>query len=228
MPMLTEARKAMAMAITRAIPPRFPDRPGRARRWIPGPRGRYGRASRGASARWAWVLAAMAISVVAAFTLVRYGATLAFFPVIAAPCALFVVGQRSNGATLGVAVLVLIPYWYGVGVDEASPVRIVFVLALAGLIVERGVRWQPSWVDVPVVALMLGAIVTWRGDLGLPGRLLVQDLVALGLYFLVRATVDASNADRLVAVFVFASGLASLTVLYEFFVAGHPLFVDST
>ncbi len=139
---------------------------------------------------------------------------------------LLLVHRRGNGWLLAVALALGVPYWTTFGSAQLDGERLVLVAAGAGL-VAGGWRSRLSGVDLAVIGLAVLDIASWsssRAD-GVPYGLLIASLIPLALYVVTRVSVSWASIDRLLKVLLFFSTVGALTVLYEYFVARHVIFV---
>jgi len=142
-----------------------------------------------------------------------------------------VASRPVNGLLVGVAVMMLVPYWYGKG--GLTVTQMAAALALAGtltaVLVNRR-RIQFTLVDWAVVAILLAAAADWymRGENFAGARATANSVTPLVFYFAARILVGSGRSVRIVLWLLVVTGaLASLTVFYEF-AKGVPVFVNPT
>lgn len=147
---------------------------------------------------------------------------------VAAVILLALVGSRPiNGLLFGVAVMMLVPYWYGKG--GVTVAQMAAGLALVGTlsaVLVNGRRIRFTFVDWAVVAIVLAAVADWylRGENFAGARATANVVTPLVFYFAARILTGPGRSDRMIVwVLVVAGALASLTVFYEF-AKGAPVF----
>lgn len=138
-----------------------------------------------------------------------------------------VVSRPINGLFIGVAMMMLVPYWYGKGgitvAQMAAAVALVGTLT-AVLVNRRTIHF--TFVDWAVVTIVLAAVADWylRGENFAGARATANAVTPLVFYFAARVLTGSGRSVRtIVGLLVLAGALASLTVFYEF-ARGAPVF----
>jgi O-antigen ligase len=186
------------------------------------------RAFRATRWRWpepAWTpLALVACAVLLGYVVATRGPAPAAALIVVPGGAYLVLRRPLNGLLLGAALILVVPYWYTLGVPQAAVFRIAALLALASCLFASG--WRPVTVDLTVFLLAAVTFLGWllRSDRSGLGPIVVNQLLPLGFYVSARV-VPGVRVPR-VMLMIFAAGVAgALSVYYEAAV-GHAFFVD--
>jgi O-antigen ligase len=185
-------------------------------------------AGSGSSVRWREWATLTLVSVVAlagTYESTRRGAAVLLVLALLPPL-IWLLTKSYGGLIAGLALLLVVPYWYTLGFHQMSVVRAAALCGVACLIVNR--RFRPHLIDAAVLAFVAVVVLNWLLLDNHPhvGRIVTTELTPIGLYFGARAIPKA----RIAAVMVFsvlAGTIGALTVLYEAAI-GQVVFVDPT
>lgn len=161
------------------------------------------------------------------FVVARVGVLFGAAALVAIGLAVFVTSRPINGLIAGVALVLLIPYWYGKG--GVTVMQLGVGLAIAGILITtvvRGtsVRW--TGVDLVVAGMLLAAGLDWwlrDGNLA-AARAIANTVLPLVFYFAARLA-GGRAARALLWTLVIAAALASFSLFYEF-ARGSAVFVS--
>ena len=188
-------------------------------------RRRWGRPKPMRASRSTLVVGAVIASVVLAYVLVHHSATMAI-ALIFLPVIVWLLFRSKVGLVLGIALLLVVPYWYTLGSAQADVLRVASLAAASTLLFARRMRPSPiDWaVGIYAAVLILGWILQY--DHPHAGRVVSEELTPVGFYIGARAIQPARV--RLVFIVVLIAGtVGALTVLYEF-AAHHVVFGNPT
>jgi O-antigen ligase len=160
------------------------------------------------------VVGVVIASVVLAYVLVRHGAAAAM-ALVFLPAIVWLLSRFNGGLVIGVALLLVVPYWYTLGSAQADVLRVASFVAATTLLFARGMRPSPiDWVvGIFAAVLILGWILQY--DHPHAGRVLSQELTPVGFYIGARAIQPARVRSVFIAILI-AGTVGALTVLYEF------------
>jgi O-antigen ligase len=178
-------------------------------------------------------LACGAIGVLVLGWLISHGhAGLAATAIVAAPALGYIVGSPVRGLALALAMVVLVPPTTTFGFAQLGLMRLVAMLVLLALFLD--LRTSPrvsrlTLVDWAVVGLLVLTLLSWalRPREAHSLRLVSNYLLPLA-FFAGGRRFGERNVRRLYAFLFVGAALASLSVLYEAFLAHRPLFTDPT
>jgi O-antigen ligase len=173
----------------------------------------------------AGAIAALALGLVVG----RSGPAIGAACVAAVSVGVLVASRPINGLLVGVALMMLVPSWYGRG--GITVTQMAAALALVGtlsavLVNRRTIHF--TFVDWSVVAVVLAAAADWylRGENFAGARATANAVTPLAFYFAARILTGSGRSVRMILwLLVVAGALASLTVFYEF-AKGAPVFVN--
>jgi O-antigen ligase len=173
-----------------------------------------------------WAAAAVGAVAVGAATVghAKYVAAVAGMGVLA----WFVLRRPGNGFLLALALALAAPYWVTLGAEQLPVERLVLVLAAGGLVAGAW-RTRLSFVDAAVLVVIAMHIFTWSANksAAVPQGLLIASVIPLVVYLVTRLSVSWETLERVMWVALVFAVLGSLTVFYEYFVAGHVVFNDA-
>jgi O-antigen ligase len=186
---------------------------------------RRGKLRRVGSAESALLAGGATVALLLAYVLARRSPAIAF-GIVLLPLAGWLLTRPLGGLALGLAMILIIPSWEGLGTAQAGVARVASVAAVTSLLLSR--RFRPRPTDY-AVALFVGAtIVGWLLHRHQPdaGRVLTIELTPVGFYLGARA-VKRSQLPQVMLVVLFAGSIGALTVLYEYW-RGAAIFIDPT
>ena len=157
--------------------------------------------------------------------------------VAAGACAAYVLRRRDNGVYAGTALIVLIPYQTTLLLHQTSIPRVAVLIGAAGFVasaagversgVQRGNRATVA--DLAAAAYLLFAFISWFLTPHVRSSLQATINAMLPLAFYAYGRGLASRSTRSLAWVLTSSGAAvAMTVLFEYFIAHRPLFIDPT
>lgn len=157
--------------------------------------------------------AALASATVIGVLIVRGDAKLAVVGIATAPTALALLRRPRLGLLLGVALLLVLPYWYRLGVQPASAYRVAALLALAVLIDATRTRW--CRVDTAFVAMLGYVVIRWWFSRPLPDQqIFFNEWTPATFYFAARLW-WRGDARVLLWVVLVGGAVGALTVVRE-------------
>ncbi|MBV9803207.1 MAG: O-antigen ligase family protein [Solirubrobacterales bacterium] len=173
------------------------------------------------------VLIAIPVSVVLGVVIVKEGPTLAAAGVLMVGLGAYVIERPLNALLGAVAVLALIPYWYGHGGANVAHLEEGLALVwIVMMLVEPRERIRPGVADYAVFGLMVAAALDWWLRGGNFAALRTSFNTEVPLIFYVAGRIVAPRDSRTVLLtLVGATALASLSLFYEF-AHGSPVFQD--
>jgi O-antigen ligase len=122
--------------------------------------------------------------------------------------------------------MLVVPYWYTLGIPQAAVFRVAAMLALASCLFASG--WRPVAIDLTVFLLVVVTLLGWllRSDRSGLGPIVVNQLLPLGFYVSARLVPEA-RVPRVMLVIFAAGVVGAFSVFFEAAV-GHVFFVDAT
>lgn len=165
------------------------------------------------------------IAIVLAYILVRRSATPAFALVLA-PAVGWLLTRSYGGLVLGIALVLVLPYWMPIGAAQASVLRLASAASLAGVLVGRPLKPKPT--DYALGVYVAITILGWLLQYDAPhaGHVVSIELTPVGFYVGARALPDA-RVHLVMLLTLFAGTVGALTILYEYAV-GQTVFLDPT
>ncbi len=173
----------------------------------------------------ALVVSLFPIAIILAYILVRRSATPAFALVLV-PGVVWLLTRSYGGLVLGIALVLVLPYWMTVGAAQASVLRLASAAAIAGVFVGRPVKPRPT--DYALGAYVAITVLGWLLQYNAPhaGHVLSIELTPLAFYLAARA-LPHDRLRLIMLLTVFAGTIGALSVLYEY-ARGNTVFADPT
>ena len=178
-----------------------------------------------ARSSWAAALAAIPIGIALGY-LVAVGHGVVGIAAVGLPALAFLLArQQENALIVGVLLMLSIPYWIGLGAEQATVARVAAVTAL-GTVILCSRKVQLNRVDAAVAVLVAAAVVAWQLGSHEPGseKILLNFLLPVTFYLAAR-TIPLPKRDRVLWAILIGGAIGAATVIYEWLVHD-PVFID--
>jgi O-antigen ligase len=165
------------------------------------------------------------VAVVLAYILVRRSATPAFALVLV-PAVVWLLTRSYGGLALGLALVLVLPYWMTIGAAQGSVLRLASAAAIVGVLVGRPLKPKPT--DYALGVYVAITILGWLLQYNAPhaGHVVSIELTPLAFYVGARA-LPGDRVQLVMRLILFAGTIGALTVIYEYAV-GQTVFLDPT
>lgn len=167
--------------------------------------------------------AGLCVAVVLIYLLVHRGPPVAIALAVA-PIVCMILLRSYGGVALGMAIILVVPYWKTLGSPQVDVLRLASVFAASSLLWARGLRFTS--VDFALAAFVAICVLTWLLEFQQPGagRVLSSEMTPIGFYLGARAI--APTRQRLVLLVSLVAGtIGAATVIYEYW-RGHVVFAN--
>jgi O-antigen ligase len=164
-----------------------------------------------------------ALAAALAFALV-HGSAAAVVAVAVVPPAVWLLSRSHGGLVLGLILILVLPYWYSLGLSHVTILRVASLAAATTLLVNHRITLRR--LDFALAVLVLLLVADWLLQYQQPGAssALVYELVPIGFYLGARA-LPPGQIRTVALIVVIAGALGGLTVIYEF-MRGHVILRD--
>jgi O-antigen ligase len=177
--------------------------------------------------RTALMLVPGAVSLIAAFEIAHSHSGRVVALLAAGLAVPLLLAHPANGTALGAGLLLALPYWQTFERPQLTVGRLASILALLSVLVAAnrprrhvGLRWH-DYAVAGFVMLAAVSLLTMPG----PWALTLNSLLGFAFYLSGR-WLERDDVDRILWVLLAGGTVAALTVMYEFWIAGHVVFAD--
>lgn len=174
---------------------------------------------------WLPVAASAGLAVALALILVHFNVLIAVAVALSPPGA-WLLSRSYGGLAVGIALMLIVPYWLTFGTAQLTVLRLASAAAAATLLITRHFRAQAT--DYALLLLIVVLVAGWLLQYNQPhaGRVLSVELTPVGFYLGAR-TLPRPRIQIALLVTLFAGTIGALTVIYEY-LRGGAVFIDPT